>query len=227
MTVVDDVGNSSPGGSPSKQRSVSRSRSRSSYSSNKSGSEDESKEGEKQSRKRRHKSISPIVYDKDSSGSESESSGSDGSGTPVKSKVDKVEKEKPNIDEYLMDARFFIMKSSNHENVSLSKAKGVWSTPYANEKRINLSLKKYQNVILIFSIKESGKFQGFARVLDEAEYGGRPVPWVLPPGLSAKALGGVFKLEWLNRKELPFSKCSHLRNPYNDNKDVKICRDGQ
>jgi hypothetical protein len=42
------------------------------------GSEDESKEGEKQSRKRRHKSISPIVYDKDSSGSESESSCSDG-----------------------------------------------------------------------------------------------------------------------------------------------------
>lgn len=31
----------------------------------------------------------------------------------------------------------------------------------------------------------------------------------------------------LIRKELPFSKCSHLRNPYNDNKDVKICRDGQ
>ncbi len=37
MTVVDDVGNSSPGGSASKQRSISRSRSRSSYSSNKSG----------------------------------------------------------------------------------------------------------------------------------------------------------------------------------------------
>ena len=46
-----------------------------------------------------------------------------GSGTPVKSKVDKVKKEKPNIDEYLTNARFFIMKSSNHENVSLSKAK--------------------------------------------------------------------------------------------------------
>ncbi len=43
------------------------------------GSEDESKDGEKQSRKRRHKSISPIVYDKESSGSESESSeGSEG-----------------------------------------------------------------------------------------------------------------------------------------------------
>ncbi|XP_028403643.1 YTH domain-containing protein 1-like isoform X2 [Dendronephthya gigantea] len=224
MTVVDDVDNS-PSASLSKRASRSRSRSRSSYSSNKSGSENESNEGEKPARKRRHKSISPIVYDKDSSASESDSSGSEGSGTPVKSNVDKVEK--PNIDEFLLDARFFIMKSSNHENVSLSKAKGVWSTPYANEKRINISLKKYQNVILIFSIKESGKFQGFARVLDEAEYGGRPVPWVLPPGLSAKALGGVFKVEWLNRKDLPFAKCSHLRNPYNDNKDVKICRDGQ
>lgn len=46
-----------------------------------------------------------------------------GSGTPVKSKVDKVAKEKPNIDEFLINARFFIMKSSNYENVSLSKAK--------------------------------------------------------------------------------------------------------
>lgn len=29
------------------------------------------------------------------------------------------------------------------------------------------------------------------------------------------------------RRELPFAKCAHLRNPWNDNKDVKICRDGQ
>lgn len=42
------------------------------------GSENETKEGEKQTRKRRHKSISPIVYDKDSSASESDSSGSEG-----------------------------------------------------------------------------------------------------------------------------------------------------
>ena len=31
----------------------------------------------------------------------------------------------------------------------------------------------------------------------------------------------------LNRRELWFSKCLHLRNPWNDNKEVKICRDGQ
>ena len=58
---------------------------------------------------------------------------------------------------------------------------------------------RYKNVILIFSVKESGKFQGFARLASEAKHGGPTMPWVLPPGMSAKALGGVFKLEWLNR----------------------------
>lgn len=51
-------------------------------------------------------------------------------------------------------------------------------------------------------MKESGKFQGFARLASEAKHGGQPMPWVLPPGMSAKALGGVFKLEWLNRYNL-------------------------
>lgn len=33
------------------------------------------------------------------------------------------------------DARFFLVKSNNLENVDLAKAKGVWSTPPANEAR--------------------------------------------------------------------------------------------
>lgn len=63
----------------------------------------------------------------------------------------------------------------------------------------SIIFQRYKNVILIFSVKESGKFQGFARLASEAKHGGQPMPWVLPPGMSAKALGGVFKLEWLNR----------------------------
>jgi hypothetical protein len=33
--------------------------------------------------------------------------------------------------------RFFLIKSNNHENVALAKAKGVWSTPPQNEARLN------------------------------------------------------------------------------------------
>ena len=43
---------------------------------------------------------------------------------------------------YLMrGARFFLVKSNNHENVALAKAKGVWSTPPPNEARLNQAFK--------------------------------------------------------------------------------------
>ncbi|XP_034946843.1 YTH domain-containing protein 1 [Chelonus insularis] len=125
------------------------------------------------------------------------------------------------------DARFFIIKSNNAENVTLSKAKGVWSTLPQNEANLNQAYKGSRNVLLIFSVKESGKFAGFARLSTESRRDCPPISWVLPPGLSAKALGGVFKVDWICRKELPFTSTLHLYNPWNDGKQVKIGRDGQ
>ncbi|KAK0088187.1 hypothetical protein PV325_012854 [Microctonus aethiopoides] len=125
------------------------------------------------------------------------------------------------------DARFFIIKSNNAENVTLSKAKGVWSTLPQNESNLNQAYKEARNVLLIFSVKESGKFAGFARLSTESRRDTPAISWVLPPGLSAKALGGVFKVDWICRKELPFTSTLHLYNPWNDGKQVKIGRDGQ
>ncbi|KAG5890942.1 hypothetical protein JTB14_019880 [Gonioctena quinquepunctata] len=125
------------------------------------------------------------------------------------------------------DTRFFVIKSNNAENIILSKAKGVWSTLPQNEANLNKAYRESRNVLLIFSVKESGKFAGFARLHGESRHDGSPISWVLPPGLSAKALGGVFKVDWICRKELPFSNTMHLYNPWNDGKPVKIGRDGQ
>ncbi|KAJ9579446.1 hypothetical protein L9F63_024445, partial [Diploptera punctata] len=122
------------------------------------------------------------------------------------------------------DARFFVIKSNNAENVTLSKAKGVWSTPPQNEAKLNQAFRESRNVLLIFSVKESGKFAGIARLDCESRRDVPPISWVLPPGLSAKALGGVFKVDG---KELPFTKTQHLYNPWNEGKPVKIGRDGQ
>ena len=98
------------------------------------------------------------------------------------------------------DARFFLVKSSVSENVDLSKVRGVWSTPPANEGRFNKAFRESRNVIMIYSVKESGRFCGFARLASESRRDGPPVPWLLPPGLSAKALGGVFKIDWICKK---------------------------
>uniref|UniRef100_A0A3Q3JHV8 YTH domain-containing family protein n=1 Tax=Monopterus albus TaxID=43700 RepID=A0A3Q3JHV8_MONAL len=127
----------------------------------------------------------------------------------------------------LRDARFFLIKSNNHENVSLAKAKGVWSTLPVNEKKLNAAFRSARSVILVFSVRESGKFQGFARLASESHHGGSPIHWVLPAGMNAKMLGGVFKIDWLCRRDLPFIKTAHLTNPWNEHKPVKIGRDGQ
>ncbi len=40
---------------------------------------------------------------------------------------------------------------------------------------------------------------GFARLASESHHGGSPIHWVLPAGMNAKMLGGVFKIDWLCR----------------------------
>jgi len=141
--------------------------------------------------------------------------------------ADDIQNHKDFIDSLLKGARYFIVKSNNHENVTLSKAKGVWSTPPANERKLNDAYRHSTNVILIYSVKESGRFQGFARLASESRRDTAPVAWVVPPGFDPRILGATFKVDWLNRKEVQFSQCTNLRNPWNENKEVKICRDGQ
>ncbi|CAK6982136.1 YTH domain-containing protein 1 isoform X2 [Scomber scombrus] len=165
------------------------------------------------------------------SGSASEASGSEKKREKLSSSVRAVRKGMENptskLRYILRDARFFLIKSNNHENVSLAKAKGVWSTLPVNEKKLNAAFRSARSVMLVFSVRESGKFQGFARLASESHHGGSPIHWVLPAGMNAKMLGGVFKIDWLCRRELPFTKTAHLSNPWNEHKPVKIGRDGQ
>ncbi|XP_067839516.1 YTH domain-containing protein 1 isoform X3 [Heptranchias perlo] len=162
------------------------------------------------------------------SGSGSDASGSEKKHEKLSSSVRAVRKDQTSKLKYVLrDARFFLIKSNNHENVSLAKAKGVWSTLPVNEKKLNTAFRDARSVILIFSVRESGKFQGFARLSSESHHGGSPIHWVLPAGMNAKMLGGVFKIDWICRRELPFTKTGHLVNLWNENKPVKIGRDGQ
>lgn len=125
------------------------------------------------------------------------------------------------------ETKFFVIKSNNAENVRISKTKNVWSTLPQNEQNLNQAYRECRNVLLIFSVKESGKFAGFARMAGESRRDGETVEWELPPGISAKALGGVFDIDWICKKELSFTCSTHLHNPWNDGKPVKIGRDGQ
>lgn len=70
-------------------------------------------------------------------------------------------------------------------------------------------------MLLIFSVKESGRFQGifveeregicysfvtgFARLASESRRDIPIPPWILPASISIEQLGGVFKLDWIHR----------------------------
>jgi len=60
-------------------------------------------------------------------------------------------------------------------------------------------------VILIFSVAESGRFQGYARLSSECRQDSDlQVNWILPPTLSAKSLMGVFKIDWITKYSFEF-----------------------
>ncbi|XP_042858326.1 YTH domain-containing protein 1-like isoform X3 [Penaeus japonicus] len=185
--------------------------------SRESSPEKEDMEEEKETRKRKHSASETSVKSNDDSPEKKVKENS------TKKKYDYITK----INYMFRDARFFLMKSNNGENIVLSKSKGVWSTPPQNEAKLNQAYREARNVILIFSVKESGRFCGFARLSGESRRDLPPVSWVLPPGLSARALGGIFEMDWISRKDLSFTKTQHLYNPWNEGKPVKIGRDGQ
>lgn len=141
------------------------------------------------------------------------------------------------------DAAYFLIKSRNEENISLAKSKvrlyfffptdsivficsfkGVWSTPPANENKLNQAyrvnldwnsfffiwykitcflfsfvIQEHRNVILIFSVAESKGFQGFARMSGEARHDNEPIQWILPPGMNNRSFSGVIDIDWITR----------------------------
>ncbi|XP_027762473.1 3'-5' RNA helicase YTHDC2 isoform X1 [Empidonax traillii] len=119
-----------------------------------------------------------------------------------------------------MPVRYFIMKSSNLQNIDISQQKGIWSTTPSNERKLNGAFWESSTVYLIFSVQGSGHFQGFAR-MSSAIGCEKSQDW------GSAGFGGVFKVEWIRKESIPFQFAHHLLNPWNDNKKVQISRDGQ
>ncbi|XP_009982820.1 PREDICTED: probable ATP-dependent RNA helicase YTHDC2 [Tauraco erythrolophus] len=119
-----------------------------------------------------------------------------------------------------MPVRYFIMKSSNMQNIDISQEKNIWSTTPSNERKLNKAFLESSTVYLIFSVQGSGHFQGFARMASEIGCE-KSQDW------GSAGFGGVFKVEWIQKESIPFQFARHLLNPWNDNKKVQISRDGQ
>jgi hypothetical protein len=120
------------------------------------------------------------------------------------------------------NARFFVIKSSNKENVDLSQKHNEWATTVTNQKKLNEAFQS-KDVILIFSINKSGSFQGYAVM---TSFISDKVSTIWQNEYSVK-LGGSFSIHWLCICEMPFVKVKNLTNPLNSNELIIKSRDTQ
>ncbi|NXF11200.1 YTDC2 helicase, partial [Smithornis capensis] len=110
--------------------------------------------------------------------------------------------------------RYFIMKSSNLQNIDISQQKGIWSTLPSNKGKLNRAFGESSRVYLIFSVQGSGCFQGFARM-------GSAIGCEKSQDWASCGFGDVFKVEWIRKESIPFQFANHLLNPWNDSKKVQ------
>jgi len=115
--------------------------------------------------------------------------------------------------------RYFIIKCNSHKNLVSSIQHNVWATQRHNEKKLNEALRVSPYVVLLFSVNQSGSFQGYARMTGRCGESDREDPFA--------GFGALFNVKWLKLHDLDFAELSHLNNPWNDGLSIKISRDGQ
>jgi hypothetical protein len=139
-----------------------------------------------------------------------------------------------NIDRLLSNAKFFIIKSFNLENIEISKRHNKWATTKVNQKKLNEAFES-KFVILLFSANKSGGFQGFAimtsSILNNFSRNNRcnrDNLWKIDEdGLGSFNLGSSFDIKWLSESELPFHRLKNFYNPLNNNEPIAKSRDTQ
>ena len=120
----------------------------------------------------------------------------------------------------LEGSQFFIIKSSNRENIEKSKKYSVWATTFINSNKLNEAFKKGK-VILIFSANGTQSYQGYA-IMTSCTADSPSNLWQIETNIK---LGGNFSVVWLCFCELSFQKAKHLQNNKKNNESVNKSRD--
>ena len=106
------------------------------------------------------------------------------------------------------ESQFYIVRSSNAENIQKSKNKSIWATTIANSNKLNQAFNKGK-VILFFSVGNTQYFKGYAIMTSSCAETPSNDIWQLDKNKNIK-LGGDFSVYWLCYCELPFIKTKNL-----------------
>lgn len=118
--------------------------------------------------------------------------------------------------------RFYVIKAGTHRAVDVSVSTGLWALGAATDRKIQAAIREGKEVVLVFSVQGSGHFQGYAVLQGPASNMNWP-----SDSYGANSGGRCYFIEWKHRCNLPFQSTRHLVNPWNENQNVQVSRDGQ
>eukprot|EP01055_Gregarina_sp_Pseudo9_P001855 Gregarina_sp_Pseudo_9__1854@NODE_2266_length_1070_cov_50_339476_g2085_i0_p1_GENE_NODE_2266_length_1070_cov_50_339476_g2085_i0NODE_2266_length_1070_cov_50_339476_g2085_i0_p1_ORF_typecomplete_len324_score26_40YTH/PF04146_15/1_1e35_NODE_2266_length_1070_cov_50_339476_g2085_i035973 len=122
--------------------------------------------------------------------------------------------------------QYYLLKSFAAEHVTLSKETGVWATGIKKERVLANAFISGHPVVLVFSVNGSGKFFGYALMASRpGDCSIRRPVFTGPDGQPFP--GNQFHVQWINVREVSFKYFEHITNELNENKPVKVGRDGQ
>ncbi|ANQ07828.1 Uncharacterized protein PCOAH_00020270 [Plasmodium coatneyi] len=121
--------------------------------------------------------------------------------------------------------KFFLIKSSSDKNISISLNFNIWATTPKNEHKFVSAFTENDFVILIFSVNGSSKFCGYAVMRSmPGESQNSNVYFYYDDKIFR---GRNFDIQWIRVVDVSFQEVSHLKNSLNENKPIKVGRDGQ
>ncbi|SCM02530.1 YTH domain-containing protein, putative [Plasmodium chabaudi chabaudi] len=118
--------------------------------------------------------------------------------------------------------KVFVIKCNQISNLYLSILYGVWATGKNNTRKYMNFFKENYTIIFLFSVNESGGFQGYAKMVTTPIKNLYENLW----GPITNRLGGNFRVQWIKIAKIDFDVFKNITNPYNDNLPLKKSRDG-
>ncbi|CRH03943.1 YTH domain-containing protein, putative [Plasmodium relictum] len=118
--------------------------------------------------------------------------------------------------------KVFIIKCNQISHLYLSILYGVWATGKNNTRKFVNLFKENYTIIFLFSVNESGGFQGYAKMITLPIKNLFDNLW----GSITKRLGGNFRIQWIKTAKIDFDVFKNMVNSYNDNLPLKKSRDG-
>ncbi|EUD65931.1 hypothetical protein C922_03655 [Plasmodium inui San Antonio 1] len=118
--------------------------------------------------------------------------------------------------------KIFIIKCNQISHLYLSILYGVWATGKNNTRKFITLFKENYTIVFLFSVNESGGFQGYAKMVS------MPIKKLYEDlwGPITNRLGGNFRIQWIKIAKIDFDAFKNMKNPCNDNLPLKKSRDG-